>query len=230
MACAGRVRADGDGSFMGAMSVHGGGAAAKAHGASAGAAGKGKGGFSTPPGLAGRAWSELPPGIRSKVAKPEPAKPSAPTQATDGASETAAKSGTSATQPQAAIAPKVATDRPDVKLDSASEGGGLTDAELAAREASYEQYLADLSAGRTTKASEPEGFRDWARQQLLLETGRDETMQTAESALADALTAPEAPTEPEAPKEPELPQAPVAPATTGPVASDEPYNIARSPY
>ncbi len=203
---------------MGAMKVHGGGQAAAAQAAGGGKSkAGGKGAFSTPPGLAGRGWSELPPGIQKKVAKPQaaPATTTGAKQASEGAA-TKQATGSTATTPTTSIAPKVGTERPDVKIDTAGGGGELTDAELAAREAQYEKYLADLSAGRTTKDHEPEGFRDWARQQLLLETGRDETMQTEESALADAITD----------------TGPPAPPTTGggPTASTEPYNIARSPY
>jgi hypothetical protein len=129
--------------------------------------GKGRGGQgSVPPGLAGRSWEQLPPGIRKKIPRP--------TQQAGGCGMHDARPQQRPDQGQVAgqSAPAKAPDDSRKTEDEAAHQRAADE-----RDKAMERHLTALASGTATEAQEPAGFRDWARMQLLRSTGRDETTQ-----------------------------------------------------
>jgi hypothetical protein len=119
-----------------------------------------------PPGLAGRSWEQLPPGIRKKVPRP--------TQQAGGCGMHDARAQQRPDQAQVAgqSAPAKASDDSRKADDAAADQRAADE-----RDRAMERHLTALANGTATQAQEPAGFRDWARMQLLRNTGRDETTQ-----------------------------------------------------
>lgn len=147
--------------------------------------GKGKGrggeGFQLPPGLAGRSYEQLPPGIRKKMSPPQLLQ-SDPRQGGCAMHGGDKPSGD-----------KPAGEKPKSGVDGAAGAApAKAPGKPSAEDTKMEQYLRDLAEGEVGKEQEPEGFREWARVQMLQGTEQPQ----AATQAAPAQGAPSAPPAP----------------------------------
>lgn len=163
--------------------ISGGGAADGGKGKGEGK-GKGKGrggeGFQLPPGLAGRSYEQLPPGIRKKMTPPQLLQ-SDPRQGGCAMHGGTMPSGD-----------KPAGDKPRSGVDGAA---GAAPAKAPGKpsgdDAKMEQHLRDRAEGKVGKEHEPPGFQEWARRQMIDGTGAAAPQQQTATAMQSA--APTAP-------------------------------------
>lgn len=145
----------------------------------------GEGGFRMPPGLAGRSYEQLPPGIRKKFAPPQ-AQQSAP----------AGGCGMHGGKPEQTAKAEGEPAKPASQVDGATGSSPATAAGKAAPdESTMEQYLRDLASGKVTKEQQPPGFQEWARRQMIEGTGSAPAPHVGSTQQQPAATQSPAPTQ-----------------------------------